>query len=175
MWRPSFGLRAAYSLLGLAFLTGTVWLASDRGPLSSKDLVEFCVTDLVVVVGLPIVLFRWRLVLEADELIFVFIRVRRLPLGEIVQAKCVARRGLVFVCRDGSDQSFGALGNTAWGHRRKHPTRADLAARTVLCAAAAARGEIPPVDYRLPPLSGVKRAAIEGGIAAFVIGLFIGD
>ena len=175
LWRPSFGLRAAYLLVGLAFLAATVWLALDGGPLSSKDLVEFSVADLVVVVGLPIVLFRWRLVLEADELILVFVRVRRLAVREIVEAKCVAGRGLVFVCKDGSEQSFGALGNTAWGHRRKDPTRTDLAARQVLSAAATARGEAPPVDYRVPPLSGLKRAAIKGGIVAFVIGLFLGD
>jgi hypothetical protein len=45
----------------------------------------------------------------------------------------------------------------------------------VLCAAATARGEVPPVGYRLPPVSGLKRAAIEGGIASFVIGAFLGD
>jgi hypothetical protein len=175
IWRPSLWARAAYLLLGLAFLAGTVWLATDGGPLTPKDMVEFSTGDLLVLVGLPIVLFRWRMVLEPDELIFVFFRERRQCLREIVEAKCVARRGLVFVCKDGSDQSFAALGNTVRGHRRKNPTRTDLAARAVLCAAATARGEVPPVDYRLPPMSGLKRAAIEGGIAGFVIGLFLGD
>ena len=175
VWRPSVASRAAYLLLGLAFLAGTAWLASDGGPLSPRDLVMFAVGGLIAVIGLPIVLFRWRMVLEPDELLLVFVRVRRLPLREIVGAKCVAKQGLVFVREDGSEESFAALGNTAWAHRRAKPTPGDLAARAVLCAAARVRGEVAPVDFRLGPVSGIRRAAVEGGIAAFVIGLFLGE
>lgn len=175
VWRPSPGLRASYLLIAAAFLVGTTWLYLGGDVLSLRDKVMFSVADLSAVSLLPLILFRWRLVLDRDELSFVFVRVRRLAVRDIVDAKCVAKEGLVFVCSDGTTESFGALGNTAWGHRRTSPTRSDLVARKVLCAAATARGDVPPSDFRLGPLRGVKRAAVEGGIAAFVLGLILGE
>jgi hypothetical protein len=174
VWRPGPGTRAGYLLVGLGLLLGSLWLAT-HGPISTGHRVEYVVVDLAIVLGLPVVLLRWRLVLEQDELVLVFVRARRLDLREIVAARCVAKQGLVFVCADGSEHSFAGLGNSAWGHRRRHPTRADLAARAVLCAAATARGEVPPVDFRLPPLSGRLQAALEGGVVAFLLGLVLGD
>ena len=106
------------------------------------------------------------MVLDRDELSFVCVRVRRLAVRDLVDARCVAKEGLVFVCRDGTAEAFGALGNTAWGNRRTSPTRSDLVARTVLCAAARAPGEVPPTDFRLGPLRGGKRAAVEGASPA---------
>ncbi|MGZ4524230.1 MAG: hypothetical protein ACXVXO_12570 [Mycobacteriaceae bacterium] len=114
VWRPSFGNRAVALLVGLAWLAGTTWLAQS-GPASPKEMIEAAVGDLFVLIALPIALFRWRMVLEYDELVCVFIRVRRLNLREIVDAKCVAKQGLVFVCKDGSEHSFGAVGNGRWG------------------------------------------------------------
>jgi hypothetical protein len=162
-------------VVGLAFVATASWLLFGGGPLSLRDRIEFTAGDLVALVVLPVALFRWRLVLERDELAFVFLRVRRVALRDIVEAKCVAGRGLVFVRGDGSDESTQLVSNSAWGHRRKRPTRADLIARTVLCAAAESRGEAPPVDYRLPPLSGLRRASIRGFIAAILIGTFLSD
>lgn len=75
--------------------------AAESGSLLFKDMVEFSVGDLVVVVGLPIVLFRWRMVLESDELSFVFVRVRRLTSRELVEAKCIAGGGWSSSARTG--------------------------------------------------------------------------
>ena len=83
------------------------------------------------------------------------------------------REGLTFVLSDGREESFGAVGNSAWGHRKKTATRADLAARAVLCAAATALGEVPASDYRLPPMKGLRKAAIEGGIWAAIVGFLL--
>lgn len=174
VWRPGATLRLAWLVLGVAFLAGTGWLASD-GALSLRDKVLFGAADVAAVTPLPVVLFRWRMVLEADALYLVFLRVRRVPVRDIVDAKAVPKDGLTFVLRDGQTESFGALGNTAWGHRRASPTRADLAARAVLRAAAEARGEEPPGDYRLTPMRGLRKAAIEGGIWAAIVGLLIGN
>lgn len=174
IWRPSVGLRLAWLLLGTALLVGTAWLASD-GELSIKDKVMFGTGDIGAVTLLPVVLFRWRMVLDCDAVYFVFLRVRRVPVEEIVEAKTVPRDGLTFVLRNGREESFGALANSAWGHRRETPTRADRAAGAVLSAAAAARGEAPPADFRLPPMRGLRRAAIEGGIWAAIVGLFVSN
>lgn len=158
-------------LLGAFLVGGSTWMLSESGPMSVGSLLKFGLADLATLLVLPVALLRWRLVLEPDELILVFLRVRRLPLQDIVEAKCVAGRGLVFVCRNGVEESTQLVGNTAWAHRRKRPTRADLLARAVLCAAADARGDAPPVDYRLAPTSGLKRAALKGGLVALIIGL----
>lgn len=174
IWRPSVGLRLTWLLLGAVLLAGTAWLASD-GELSLKDEIMFGTGDISAVILLPVVLFRWRMVLDRDAVYFVFLRVRRVPVEEIVDAKTVPREGLTFVLRNGRRESFGALANSAWGHRRETPTRADRAARVVLCAAAAARGEVPPADFRLPPMRGLKRAAVEGGIWAAIVGLFVSN
>lgn len=174
IWRASGGLQIAWLVVCLAFLAGTTSLHAHGG-LSTKQTVLYAVSDVCIVIFLPVMRFRWRMVLDPDELVFVFLRVRRLPLAEIVEAKSVVRQGLVFVCKDGTEESFGALANSARAHRRDTPTKADLAARTVLCAAARVRGEPAPVDYRLPPLSGVRRAALEGGVVAFILGLFLSD
>ncbi|WP_182377175.1 hypothetical protein [Nocardioides sp. WS12] len=124
---------------------------------------------------LPVVLFRWRIVVERDDLLLVFLRVRRVSLKEVVEAKSVAREGLVFVCRDGSEHSFGGLGNSAWAHRRKWPTHTDLVARDVLQAAAGARGEEGPLDYRLPPVRGLMAAAMQWSVGAAIVGFFLRD
>jgi hypothetical protein len=160
--------------MGAAFLAGTTWLASEGG-LSVRDKIAFGSADVAAVTLLPIVFFRWRMVLESDDLYLVFLRARRLALREIVEAKSVPGDGLTFALSDGRTESFAAVANSAWGHRRRTPTRADLAARAVLCAAARARGEVPPMDYRLPPLRGLKKSAVEGGIWATIVGLFLGN
>jgi hypothetical protein len=175
VWRPSPGLRLAGLVIGVLFVGTTVWLYADGEVLSNRDVLLFGVADVVAVVVLPIVLFRWRLVLEDDELVRVFFRVRRLPLHQVVEARNVSRQGLTFVTADAQQMSFGGLGNSAWGHRRSRPGRADLVARAVLCAAAAARGEEPPVDYRLPPMSGLWAAIIEGGIWGAIVGFLARD
>ncbi|KAA1422222.1 hypothetical protein FE697_013715 [Mumia zhuanghuii] len=174
IWRPSPGHRLSGLLVGAAFLAGTTWLASN-GELSLKDKILFGAADITLVILLPVMLFRWRMVLDRDAVTFVFLRVRRVPIEEIVDAKTVPRDGLTFVLRDGGQESFAGLANSAWGHRRTTPTRADNAAREVLCAAAAARGEIPPADFRLPPMRALKRAAVEGGIWAALVALFVGN
>ena len=174
VWRPSARARLAWVLLATVFLTGTTWLAMN-GPLSLKDGILFGCADIAFISLSPVVLFRWRMVLDSEVVSLVFLRVRRIELGRIVEAKVVPREGLTFVLDDGSTESFGALGNNAWAHRRKAASRADLAARAVLVAAAAARGEEPPVEYRLPPMKGLKRAAVEDGIWALVVGLIVGN
>ena len=174
IWRPSVGLRLSWLLMGAAFLAGTAWLASEGG-LSLRDKIAFSAADVAAVTVLPIVFFRWRMVLDNDHLCLVFVRARRLAVREIVEAKSVPGDGLTFVLSDGRTESFAAVANNAWGHRRRTPTRADLAARAVLCAAARARGDVPPMNYRLPPMRGLKKAAIEGGIWAAIVGLFVGN
>jgi hypothetical protein len=175
VWRPTRKTHVANTVGGLVLLALTVWLLLDDGPLSIKDTIVFLIGDVVLVIAVPTALFRWRIVLEKDELLFVFLRVRRLAVRDIVEAKCIAGRGVVFVSRDGSDESTCMVANGAWAHRRASPTRADLLARAVLCAAAEARGEVPPVDYRLPPATGFRRVAIRGGIVGFLAGLFLGN
>lgn len=174
IWRPSVGLRFSWLLIGAAFLAGTAWLASEGG-LSLRDKIAFGAADVAAVTVLPIVFFRWRMVLDSDDLHLVFLRTRRLAVREIVEAKSVPGDGLTFVLSDGRTESFAAVASSAWGHRRTTPTRADLAARAVLCAAALARGEVPPMNYRLPPMRGLKKPAIEGGIWAAIVGLFLGN
>jgi len=174
IWRPGVTLRLAWLVTGAALMAGTLWLVAD-GDLSRIQLLTFAAATLVGVVLLPVVLFRWRMVLERDELLLVFLSVRRLPLSEVVGAKMIAREGLTFVCEGGREESFGALGNTAWGHKSEVPTRADLAARTILIAAAEARGEVPPLDYRLPPMGGLKKAALRVGIWTAIVSLILGD
>jgi len=169
VWRPSPGLRITWLVVGILFVSGTVWLYLDGEQLSDREILLFATADLVAVVVLPVMLLRWRLVLVDEELIRVLFRVRRIPVREIVEARNVARQGLTFVTADGRELAFGGLGNSAWGHRRGKPTRADIVARTVLCAAASARGEEPPFDYRLPPMTGLVQAMIEHGIAAGII------
>lgn len=161
-------------LLVGVFLVGTSWLAA-RGPLSLRDGIVFGCADIAFVALSPVVLFRWRMVLDSDALSLVFLRVRRMEVRTIVEAKVVPREGLTFVLDDGGTESFGALGHNAWAHRRKTATRADLAARAVLAAAAAARGEDPPAAYRLPPMRGMRRAMVEDGILALVVGLVAGN
>lgn len=174
VWRPPVGVLIMSVGLGAAALLLTYWLYSTGEPLSLRDRIVFPACDLMAVVLVPVAVLRWRVVLEPDELIFVFLRVRRLALREIVDARCVANRGLVFVCRDGSEEATELLGNSFRGHRRVRPTRSDLAARTVLCAAARLRGESPPYDFRLGPIAGRKEAMIEGGIWALIVGIFLG-
>jgi len=175
VWRPGVGLQLTWLVICVAFVAGTAWLALSGGGLSAKDKITFGSADLAAVVFLPVILLRWRMVLEHNELILVFLRARRIPLRNIVGAKTVPKQGLTFVLADGQEHSFSALGNTAWGHRRTEATRADLAARTVLTAAAQARGEVPEFGYRLPPMRGLKKAAIEGGIWAMIVGFFLGN
>ncbi len=172
LWRPSLGSRVLTATLALLLGVGYVWSLSEGLTLGKHLYYGALATFGAVTV--PVVLFRWRLVLEPDELIRVFLRVRRVPIRDIVAAKVVPREGFVFVCADGSELSFGALGNSPWSYRRAEPTRADLVARAVLCAAARQRGEEPPLDFRLPPPTGFVRAAIEVGIWAAVIGLVTG-
>ncbi len=45
----------------------------------------------------------------------------------------------------------------------------------MLCAAASARGEVPPSDYRSPPMMGLRRAVIEGGVWALIVGFHFGS
>ena len=168
------GARLAWLLVGAAFLVGTTWLATS-GPVSLEDAVLFGGADLAFVALTPVVLRRWRMVLDPDALYLVFVRVRRVELARIVDAKVVPRDGLTFVLDDGTTESFGALGNAAWSHRRRTATRADLAARGVLGAAALARGEEPPAEYRLPPMKGLKRVAVEDGVVALVVGVIAGS
>jgi hypothetical protein len=168
------GLRVSWLLIVVALLAGTAWLASGGG-LSFRDRIVFGAADVAAVTLLPVVFFRWRMVLDSDDLYLVFLRARRLAVREIVEAKSVPRDGLTFILTDGRTESFAAVANTAWGHRSTTPTRADLAARAVLCAAARARGEAPPTDYRLPPMRGLKKAALEGGIWAAIVSLFVGN
>ncbi|GAA4103868.1 hypothetical protein GCM10023066_53100 [Nocardioides kongjuensis] len=170
VWRPGPGLRIAWLVIGVLFVSGTTWLYLDGEVLSDGDVPLFAVSDLVAVVVLPVVLLRWRLVLTGDELVRVFFRIRRIPLREVVDARNVSRQGLTFVCADGRELTFGGVANSAWGHRRTTPTRADLVARAVLSAAATAQGEEPPVDYRLPPMTGLKQEIIEQGIVGGIVG-----
>ncbi|WP_207024801.1 hypothetical protein [Phycicoccus sp. DTK01] len=174
VWRPSVRARLSWVLLVTVFLVGTTSLAMS-GPLPTKDGLLFACADIAFISLSPVVLFRWRMVLGSDVVSLVFLRVRRIELRRIVEAKVVPREGLTFVLDDGSTESFGALGNTAWAHRRATASRADLAARAVLVAAAEARGEEPPLAYRLPPIKGLKRAAVEDGIWALVVGLIVGN
>jgi hypothetical protein len=160
-------------VLGAAFVAATIWLTAGGEELSVRDILLLVGVSLLSLVGVPIILFRWRMILEPEELLLVWASVRRVALVEVVDAKCVANQGLVFVLRDGSEEAFGALGNTAWDHRRRNPTTADLAARAVLCAAATARGEDPPIDFRLPPLRGLKKAAVRGGIVSAILGFLL--
>ena len=175
VWRPSPGLRITWLIIGVLLLATTIWLYADGEVLTDRDVLLFGVADLLAVVVLPVVLLRWRLVLEDDELARVSFRVHRLPIHQVVEARNVSRRGLTFVTADGRQMTFGGLGNSAWGHRRSGPTRADLVARAVLCTAAAARGEEPPVDYRLPPMSGWWAAIIEGGGWGAIVGFLVRD
>ncbi|BBH18624.1 hypothetical protein Back2_29110 [Nocardioides baekrokdamisoli] len=174
VWRPSVGSRAALTLTGIVLLGATITLAIT-GPMTTKSWLIFTLGDCAWIVGIPVVLFRWRLVLSATELSMVFLRTRRIPVRDIVEVKCVARQGLVFVTRNGHEESFGAFGNSIWSQKRSTPSKADLVAREVLRAAAVARGEEPDLDYRLPPITGLKRAAIEGGIWAAIVGIFLGS
>jgi hypothetical protein len=144
------------------------------GPLSLKAGTLLGCADIAFISLSPVVLFRWRIVLDSDVVSLMILSVRQIELRRIVEAKVVPREGLTFVLNDGSTESFGALGNNAWAHRRKAASRADLAARAVLVAAAA-RGEALPVEYRLPPMKGVKRAAVEDGIWPLVVGLIVGN
>jgi hypothetical protein len=175
VWRPGVGQQLACLAIGLGFIGASAWLTVDPADTSMRDRVLVGAAGVLAVVLLPVCLFRWRMLLKQDELVLVFLRTRRLPLREIVAAKTVPRQGLTFVLADGQEDSFGALVNSAWAHRRKEATRADLAARTVLIAAAQARGEVPDFGYRLPPMRGLKRAAIEGGIWAGIVGFFLGS
>lgn len=174
VWRLSVRARLAWVLFVGVFLIGTSWLATSD-PLSLRDGIVFGCADIAFVALSPVVLFRWRMVLDSDVLYLVFLRVRRIEVRRIVEAKVVPREGLTFVLDDGGTQSFGALGNNAWAHRRKTATRADLAARAVLVAAATARGEDPQAEYRLPPMKGLKRAMVEDGILALIVGLVAGN
>lgn len=168
VWWPSTGSRAIVAVLAIAVGAGYLWLLRE-GDLSVAQHVLYAATVGSCAFLLPFVLFRWRLVLEPDELIRVFVRTERVPLREVVAAKVVPREGLVFECADGTTLSFGACGNSAWAHRRHHASRADLIARTVLRAAATARGEDAPHDYRLPPVKGLRQAAAEYGLWTAIV------
>ena len=173
MWRRRRSIRALYLLGAALFVALAAQPLFDGDSLSLKQIAMLAVAA-AILVALPVELYRERLVLETEELVFVGWRVRRLTLREIVDARCVAGRGLVFVCEDGAEEPFAALGNTAWGHRRKRPTRSDLLARTVLAAAARARGDVPIPNYRLAPMFGRRRAAIEAGIIGVIVAFFLG-
>lgn len=174
VWRPGRGTLITYLFLAAALSMATAWLASDDA-LTASETVMYGSVSAAFVLLTPVVLLRWRIVIADHDLLLVFLRVRRIPLREIVGAKGVAREGLVFVCRDGSEHSFQGLGNSAWGHRRRRPTHSDLVARDVLAAASMARGEDAQLDFRLPPVQGGKQAALQAGIVAAVIGIFSRD
>jgi hypothetical protein len=175
VWRPNLAGNLVNGVGGLAFLALLLWMLLDGGPLSMKQTILSVLGVVFLVVAVPPAVFRWRLVLERDELLLVFLTTRRLPLQEIVEARSDRGGGLVFICRDGSRESTSLLSNGLRSHRRANPTAADLAARAVLCAAAEARGEFPPRDFRLPPVRLSKKSVVRAGVFAFVLGLFLGE
>ncbi|WP_300680451.1 hypothetical protein [Nocardioides sp.] len=175
VWRPSLPAKVLTGLLGLVGGTACAWLllTGDDQSLKDQGLQALCV--IAALVAVPPAVFRWRVVLERDELLFVFLSTRRLPVRDIVQATCSSGDGVAFVCADGRSESTSLVGNGLWSHRRTKPTDADLMARTVLCAAAEARGEAPPTEFRLPPVRLTKRQLLRGGVFAFLFGAFFSD
>jgi hypothetical protein len=174
VWRPSLVADLLNGVGGLACLAGVTWLLLAGGPLSVVQEIACVLGGISLVVAVPPAVLRWRLVLERDELVFVFLTTRRLPLREIVDVKSAGNDGLVFTCSDGTQESTSLLGNGLRSHRRANPTQSDLAARAVLCAAARARGEVPPTDFRLPPVKLTKRSLAGGFVLAFVVSLLLG-
>jgi hypothetical protein len=174
VWRPSLTAKLLHGLGGPACLALVMWMLFAGGPLSVLQEITCVLVGISLVVAVPPSVLRWRLVLERDELVFVFLTTRRLPLREIVDVKSAGNSGLVFTCSDGTQESTSLLGNGLRSHRRANPTQSDLAARAVLCAAARARGEVPPVDFRLPPVKLSKRSLTRGVVVGFVLSLFLG-
>src|SRR5436190_18122477 len=83
IWRPSIGARITWLAMVAVLVPATFWLIGNDSELSAGRAGVYVLTALGLLITLPVFLFRWRLVLEDDEVLFVFFRVRRMPLKTI--------------------------------------------------------------------------------------------